>query len=146
MVSAILWGAAKFLRSRLLPLRRCVWSFVIISQFITLHFNGNRVSEGNAFAIHDPDVFMTDISPQFFDKQSRLRSFHRQLSIWVSSYHSVVSLITDHLSIVLAPPTHIISPSSLLFLLRRRGFRVLKQVRGGEGFGFTSISSEISPR
>ena len=139
------FGARRtFLGSRLLPLRRCVLYFVIISQFITLYFNDNRVSEGHAFAIHDPDVFMTDISPQFFDKQSRLRSFHRQLSIWVSSYHSVVSLIT-HLSF-LTPPTHITSPSSLLFLLRRRGFRVLKQVRRGEGFGITSISSEISPR
>ncbi len=49
----------------------------------------NRVSEGHAFAVHDPDVFMTDIAPQFFDKQSRLRSFHRQLSIWVSSLHAV---------------------------------------------------------
>jgi hypothetical protein len=40
------------------------------------------VSEGRAFAIHDPDVFMNDIAPQFFDKQTHLRSFHRQLSIW----------------------------------------------------------------
>jgi hypothetical protein len=58
--------------------------------------NDNRVSEGHAFAIHDPDVFMTDIAPHFFDKQSCIRSFHRQLSIWVSSYRNVVavSLIT----------------------------------------------------
>jgi len=40
------------------------------------------VSEGCAFAIHDPEVFMNDVSPKFFDKQTHLRSFHRQLSIW----------------------------------------------------------------
>lgn len=40
------------------------------------------VSEGRAFAIHNPDVFMNEITPQFFDKQTHLRSFHRQLSIW----------------------------------------------------------------
>mmetsp|Transcript_6039 Transcript_6039/g.9997 ORF Transcript_6039/g.9997 Transcript_6039/m.9997 type:complete len:308 (+) Transcript_6039:50-973(+) len=27
-------------------------------------------------------MFMKDIAPQFFDKQTHLRSFHRQLSIW----------------------------------------------------------------
>ena len=48
----------------------------------------DRVSEGRAFAIHDPDLFMNDIAPQFFDKQTHLRSFHRQLSIWVSSLGS----------------------------------------------------------
>ena len=58
----------------------------------TFIFIVNRVSEGHAFAIHDPDIFMTDIAPQFFDKQSRLRSFHRQLSIWVRWFHNFVSL------------------------------------------------------
>ena len=41
-----------------------------------------RVSDGRAFAIHDPDIFMEEIAPRFFDKQTHIRSFHRQLSIW----------------------------------------------------------------
>lgn len=40
------------------------------------------VSDGCAFAIHDPNVYMTEIAPRFFHKQTHLRSFHRQLSIW----------------------------------------------------------------
>jgi len=40
------------------------------------------VSDGCAFAIHDPNVYMTEIAPRFFRKQTHLRSFHRQLSIW----------------------------------------------------------------
>ncbi|KAL9180164.1 hypothetical protein ACHAXT_008134 [Thalassiosira profunda] len=47
-----------------------------------LSHGASWVSEGRAFAIHDPDLFMTEIAPQFFDKQTHLRSFHRQLSIW----------------------------------------------------------------
>ncbi|KAL7525974.1 hypothetical protein ACHAXR_001245, partial [Thalassiosira sp. AJA248-18] len=47
-----------------------------------LSHGSSWVSEGRAFAIHDPDIFMTDIAPHFFDKQTHLRSFHRQLSIW----------------------------------------------------------------
>jgi hypothetical protein len=52
--------------------------------FIDDFFFPLRVSDGRAFAIHDPDVYMTEIAPRFFHKQSHLRSFHRQLSIWVS--------------------------------------------------------------
>lgn len=40
------------------------------------------MSDGCAFAIHDPNVYMTEIAPRFFHKQTHLRSFHRQLSIW----------------------------------------------------------------
>lgn len=47
-----------------------------------LSHGSSWVSEGRAFAIHDPEVFMNEIAPQFFDKQTHLRSFHRQLSIW----------------------------------------------------------------
>eukprot|EP00571_Detonula_confervacea_P008333 CAMPEP_0172326148 /NCGR_PEP_ID=MMETSP1058-20130122/55721_1 /TAXON_ID=83371 /ORGANISM="Detonula confervacea, Strain CCMP 353" /LENGTH=347 /DNA_ID=CAMNT_0013042857 /DNA_START=22 /DNA_END=1065 /DNA_ORIENTATION=+ len=49
---------------------------------IGLSHGSSWVSEGCAFAIHEPDVFMNEIAPQFFDKQTHLRSFHRQLSIW----------------------------------------------------------------
>ncbi|KAL3763206.1 hypothetical protein ACHAWU_008115 [Discostella pseudostelligera] len=42
------------------------------------------VSDGNAFAVHNPEVFMSDVAPIFFKKLTLLRSFHRQLSIWVS--------------------------------------------------------------
>lgn len=47
-----------------------------------LSHGSSWVSGGRAFAIHDPEVFMNEISPKFFDRQTHLRSFHRQLSIW----------------------------------------------------------------
>lgn len=49
---------------------------------LDLNHGSSWVSEGCAFAIHDPDVFMKEIAPKFFDRQTHLRSFHRQLSIW----------------------------------------------------------------
>lgn len=49
---------------------------------IGLSHGSSWVSQGCAFAIHEPDIFMNEIAPHFFDKQTHLRSFHRQLSIW----------------------------------------------------------------
>ncbi|KAL3784766.1 hypothetical protein ACHAW5_008137 [Stephanodiscus triporus] len=68
-------GAGKFFPSKLR---------VMLDQVdrLGLSRGASWVSEGRAFAIHDPDVFMTDIAPHFFEKQSCIRSFHRQLSIW----------------------------------------------------------------
>eukprot|EP00986_Skeletonema_menzelii_P007934 scaffold3187_cov130-Skeletonema_menzelii.AAC.4 len=37
--------------------------------------------DGNAFVIHDKDVMMNDLAPLFF-KQTKFRSFTRQLNIW----------------------------------------------------------------
>ena len=53
------------------------------------YFFDDRVSDGCAFAIHDPNVYMTEIAPRFFHKQTHLRSFHRQLSIWVSCHDDI---------------------------------------------------------
>lgn len=47
-----------------------------------LSHGSSWVSEGRAFAVHSPDVFMKEVAPLFFDKQTRIRSFYRQLSIW----------------------------------------------------------------
>lgn len=61
-------------------------SLILPAPVPLLLFFDDRVSDGCAFAIHDPNVYMTEIAPRFFHKQTHLRSFHRQLSIWVSFY------------------------------------------------------------
>mmetsp|Transcript_22693 Transcript_22693/g.47417 ORF Transcript_22693/g.47417 Transcript_22693/m.47417 type:complete len:357 (-) Transcript_22693:79-1149(-) len=37
---------------------------------------------GRSFCIHDQDLFLLHIVPQFFAKQTKLRSFFRQLNLW----------------------------------------------------------------
>ncbi|KAL7468291.1 hypothetical protein ACHAXS_008525 [Conticribra weissflogii] len=37
---------------------------------------------GRSFRIHDQDLFLLHIVPQFFAKQTKLRSFFRQLNLW----------------------------------------------------------------
>ena len=94
------------------------------------------MSEGRAFAIHHPDVFMNEITPQFFDKQTHLRSFHRQLSIWVSSYLYFVNLSVGISSYISHTSISLTIPPIPTYLLR--GLLVLKLDQQGVVFGFTS--------
>ena len=105
--------------------------FTSTNSVSTIHYvsslDVDRVSEGRAFAIHDPDIFMEDIASQFFDKQTHLRSFHRQLSIWVSSHCTLVLLFCACSSYLI--------PYCVQFL-KLQGFTRLETGAGGRGVWF----------
>ena len=62
---------------------------------------------------------MVDIAPRFFDKQSRLRSFHRQLSIWVG-YNIIFNRLVVIPFVKLQQPLTSPSFHSLAYISDRR--------------------------
>ena len=74
---------------------------------------------------------MNDVSPKFFDKQTHLRSFHRQLSIWVS-FHS------HRLQVWFLIPLPFAEISNFAFTLycTHQGFTRLETGAGGRGVWF----------
>ena len=54
----------------------------VTSSPIYLNCPTRREPSGTQFKIHNEDLFITKVAPHFFVKQSKMRSFYRQLKLW----------------------------------------------------------------